>query len=45
MWKRDFAPIKAMGADTVRLYGWNATHDQIIVFFFGILVSFPGRPA
>ena len=28
MWKRDFALIKAMGANTVRLYGWNATHDH-----------------
>lgn len=28
MWKRDFPIIKAMGANTIRIYGWNVAADH-----------------
>jgi hypothetical protein len=28
IWKRDFPAIKAMGANTIRIYGWNVNYDH-----------------
>jgi hypothetical protein len=38
IWKRDFSALQNMGANVVRIYGWNTTRDHLK--FFDMLDSY-----